>query len=182
MSEPEKIYDKIAYAIGSVCLVWASIEEHLHDLILHAAVCTDPAFDGDSAWDTLHIAVTNMELREKIATAKALIHKIDQTGELYDEAETLLNHIDNGLRMERNRYVHDSWSHEEGVIRRIAYGAKVKRQPSTGKRELRLTTDQQYATVEGVDKLVHDLMKAYAQLAAIDDQLARIAGQRERRG
>jgi hypothetical protein len=182
MSQPEKIYDQIARAIGNVCILWATIEEHIHDLILHASVCIDPAFEADAVWDTLHTVVTNMELREKIATAKALIHKVDATGSLYDEAETLLNYIDNDLRLERNRYVHDYWDHEEGVITRVARGAKVKRLPPTGKRELRLSTDRQYEAIEGVNKLVNDLMTTYAQLASIDNQLARLAEQRERRG
>jgi hypothetical protein len=136
-------YAEIARVIGEVCLSWSDIEEVVRDISLHLAAYLDRAFDEESKISLLLIPITQMDIRGKIATAKALAHLPNnpKTPDFYDRAATLLNHVDNELRNERNRYVHDAWRAEGAALTRIHSGPKVSR-PTAHMRILSLETER----------------------------------------
>ena len=176
-------YDRIALAIGETCILWGLLEVLVHDIVLHLAVYLDDSFDHDRTWHVLHIALTNMELREKIATAKALAHGVTtpDSPDLYDRTETLLNHMDNVLRSERNRYVHDYWQHDGEEIVRLKQGTRVIR-PQSRQTALYLWTARRYEGVEAIRGLVTNLEFTQLDLIDLDGHIAWLVGQKEQPG
>jgi len=166
-------YDQLAKIIGDVCIWWSAIEGIIHDLNLHQAVCIDKAFDHSKAWDVLHITLSQMDLRLKIKSALALAHNIETplSPKYYDRVEKLLNHVDNVARPERNRYIHDYWSYEDGTVRRSKLGAVVRR-PQARERTLDLWTDKSFPNIEATRSFATSLELIYSDLVTLDNHLA----------
>src|SRR3546814_2313559 len=53
--------------------------------------------------------VNNMDMRDKIKGLLALGFLKKPSDDWYNELKTTINEIDNDLRPERNRMIHDSW-------------------------------------------------------------------------
>ena len=89
--------------------------------------------------------------------------------------DALLNRIDNELRPDRNRYIHDSWHSAGGVAVRTSRGTKIVNTQSRTKR-LQVSQTKDYAGFAELDKLVKDLKQAYNDLEVICEEIsARIA-------
>jgi hypothetical protein len=182
-SDQHGVYDQIALAIGDACIWWVTIEHVVHDIILHLAVYLDPAFKATTAArDILHTTLASMDSREKVATAKALAHSVNTSDspDFYERTEELLNYVDNVLRPERNRYIHDLWEIDGKAIIRLKIGARVIR-PRPRKRELQLWTQRTYQSIESIREFVTTLELAYRDLVELDNHIAWLCGQRERR-
>lgn len=176
------VYDDIASCIGNVCIWWAGIEDVILGLSLHTAQVLEPAFDTSMAWNMLHIALLNMDPRARIANAKAAIHYIDdpRSADIYDRAEALLNFVDNSLRPERNRYVHDVWAvRESASLARMKPIAIVTR-PQSRKRELQTYVEHEFKNIEDARRLVTALEDAFGDLVTLDSHLAWLASHPER--
>lgn len=90
-----------ARAIGFLCIHWASLELEL-DGWISALIPLEPGPAGDcvrNAWD----------MRDKIGVAKNLAFVRAHDPKWFDSVKTNLDHLDNTLRVERNRMVHDLW-------------------------------------------------------------------------
>jgi hypothetical protein len=180
MSQSDSLYDKIAKAIGNTCIWWATIEGLVHDLILHLAVCLEPTFDKKSVMDILHIALSNEDLRLKVATVKVLAHKIESVNspQFYERVEQILNYLDNDLRLERNRFVHDGWTDEAPEIIRFSLGAKVRRTQSR-KSEVVIYTEKRFSNISEIEDFVTKLEIIYDDLVTLDGHIAWLTGQKE---
>ncbi|MDO8378597.1 hypothetical protein [Phenylobacterium sp.] len=175
---------RVVNAIGSLALHWAYINGIIHDLSLHIAAALNPAFENpDEApprpWDIMNTALSNMDERAKIATVKALAHHVDETRspQFYERTAKLLDYVDNTLRPERNRWMHDHWEFGD-VISRVKLGAQVRR-PQSRQRELQLWSERQYESVEEVEAFITNLEHASDDLVALDNHIAWIAGLRD---
>jgi hypothetical protein len=165
--------DRIFSAVGGVCAWWSTLEETVHDFILHLAACLTPDFDKPEVRMVLHSALSNMDFRQLIATSKALASQALERP-LYLRCETILNKIDNELRTERNRYVHDSWMAEGAKIERSKQGTVVSR-PQSRSLDLRFETITPFETIEKVEAFNATLEAAYHELCMIDAETAAIS-------
>jgi len=186
-------FQRIIDALGDLCLTWSNIDGVVHDIVLHLSTVLNPAFEPygppePKPWDLLHVALTNMDERGHIATAKAYAHytaewiatfsKAD-AATFYDRAEQLLNYVDNVLRPERNRFIHDYWELGDDLsVVRTKMGTQVRR-PQSHQREVHLYTSRVYANVEEVEAFVTNLHLAYEDLAQLDGCISWLTGQRE---
>ncbi|MER8426509.1 hypothetical protein [Mesorhizobium sp. M1403] len=179
-SEAAEPYDQIASAIGEVCLWWTALEDVILGLSLHLSVFRDASFERDTAWDTLNTVLLGMDFRAKITTAKALAHHVDveESADFYERLEELLNHIDNTLRTERNRYVHDTWHIDGQSAIRSKIGAVVRKTQSH-QRELFLQSDRVFADIAEVRSFVSTLELAYDDLATLDNHISWLISHKE---
>ena len=177
-SDQKHVYDQIALAIGDACIWWATLEHIVHDVILHLAAYLEPAFEAKAVRRILHITLSNMDSREKIATAKALANDVDTSylPDFYERSEVLLNDVDKVLRPERNRYVHYFWEIDGKAIVRLKLGTRVVR-PCSRKRELQLGTQQTYENVEDIRKFVTILELTYRDFVDLDNHIAWLMGE-----
>jgi hypothetical protein len=183
MADDRNIYDEIALIVGDVCLRWASIESVIHDICLHLADEIDGSdFSHRKAWDLLHVALSQMDIRQKIAVAKVYAHQIKNPypGDFYDRTESLLNYIDNAVRLERNRYIHDEWETEGSEIVRAKLGATVQR-PQSHQRIIAIWSERRYQNLEAMREFVKNLEFVYADLVDLDAQTANFDWPPERR-
>ena len=173
------IIPRIEAAIGQTCYWWSRIEHLVHDLCLHLASCLSVDFDQSVTRVPLHIALTNMDLRQRIATAKALASQAPTANAtFYDRLERLMNRVDNELRNERNRYVHDLWAigDDEKTIERFQQRTIVTR-PQSRQRELSIGTTKPYASLVEVEAFVLQLEQAYHDICDFDAETATMASE-----
>src|SRR3546814_17474159 len=69
--------------------------------------------------------VNNMDMRDKIKGLLALGFLKKPSDDWYNELKTTINEIDNDLRPERNRMIHDSWHNTGDEAFRLTTYAKV---------------------------------------------------------
>jgi hypothetical protein len=186
-AEEEARWDRLTKVIGNLCIVWAQIDSFLIDIALHTAAALNPAFDKHdgpqpSPWDLLLSALCQMDERSKVATIKAYAHHVSHpfTPDFYDRAAELVDYIDNVLRPERNRFVHDSWNmHDDGRVVRVQMGLHVRR-PQSRQREVTLWKNRDYANVDEVEALNENLDEVWEDLCVLDSHLAGLATYRDR--
>jgi hypothetical protein len=185
--EEEDRWDRLIKVIGKLCIMWGQIDNFLIDIALHTAAALNPAFDRPDdpkprPWDLLLSALCQMDERSKIATIKAYAHHINHpfSPDFYDRTAELLDYIDNVLRPERNRFVHDSWNmHDDGRVVRVQMGLHVRR-PQSRQREVTLWKNRDYANVEEVEALNKNLDEVWEDLCVLDSHLAGLATYRDR--
>lgn len=161
--------EQVASAIGRSCYWWSSIEIELQGLCASLARFNDRSFDLEKVWEVLAISLSHMDIRQRVAVAKALAaNGLDP--DLYGEVESLLNHIDNDLRPERNRYVHDEWMMIDDSIVRRKHGAKVI-PPQSRQLSVLRSTDRIYGSADEVDEFAQRVAKAVTDLLTINGDL-----------
>ena len=184
MDEAPSPYDRIITALGELCLMWSGIDNVIHDISLHLSVLLNPAFEPygpeePRPWHLLHLALGNMDERGRVATAKAYAHYASEwlavalspaeANRYYTQAEALLNYVDNVLRPERNRFVHDYWSIPGGTsVVRTKRGSQVRR-PQSHQRVVEAETKRVYASLEQVEAFILNLNYAYGDLVELDN-------------
>lgn len=127
-SDLSKIFDTFrnsplaahAQAIGYLCIIWSWLE-----LSVNALLCTLAEMD---TFDASAALVQNMSFRDKLAALRTLGFVRKPSDEWYSNLESAVNEIDNDLRPERNRMVHDSWHPGEDDMLRVTHSAKVIRE------------------------------------------------------
>jgi hypothetical protein len=154
---------RIESAIGQTCFWWSRIEHLVHDLCLHLASCLSIDFDRSVTRVPLHMALTNMDLRQRIATAKALASQAPTANAtFYDRLERVLN----------------LWAmgEDEKTIERFQQRTIVTR-PQSRQRELLIGTTQAYASIEDVEAFVVLLEQAFRGLCEFDGETASMASE-----
>jgi hypothetical protein len=169
MTEPRIHYQPIddhAHAIGYVCITWAVLETEV-DKFLTFLTPLEYGEVGESI-------LGNSNIRDKIKMLKALafIRKLDDGW--YRELDAVLKLIDDNLRPDRNRYVHDLWiehaTYENkqliaASVARRTRGAKVVKAQSR-KQELSLFRDVPTKAQE-IWALAHAIRNAGVQLTVL---------------
>lgn len=110
---------KHAPAIGYVCILWGFVESELNfSLALLFKSMDDDAFRA---------LVANMDIREKVEVVRAVGFLQRPSKIWFEELKAALNKIDNVLRPERNRIIHDQWVNDGTLIHRRTHKTKIKR-------------------------------------------------------
>jgi hypothetical protein len=90
------------------------------------------------AGDVAVSLTSNMEFRDKIQVALAVGLKNRLDDEWYEVMSALLIDIDNRLRLQRNRFVHDFWTMDGVQVKKLQFKVTLKRPQS--RKPLELTT------------------------------------------
>lgn len=164
----EDTFAALENAIGQVCQAWSLIESHVGILL------------ENKVWAALHVQLTpntqkiiqifsqNMDVRQKIQTAKAIA--VGFRPPLFKRVERLLNQIDNDLRPKRNRYIHDVWIDDgEGFIR-IQPGSFVERVQAHSP-VARMGKREHYTDINAVRTFHTELCTALKELMALCGEL-----------
>ncbi|WP_375421816.1 hypothetical protein [uncultured Sphingomonas sp.] len=169
MRIPSKTLDQVATEVGRSCYWWGNIEFRLQILCVKLARFNDESLRQVPAWNVLSTVLSHMDARQRIAVAKALAaQSIDP--DMYAPIERLLNTVDNELRSERNRFVHDQWELEEEVIVRRRHGAHVVR-PQSRQLTVEQTKDRRYVDLAEVGAFAGRVADALAELIALEAEL-----------
>jgi hypothetical protein len=169
MRIPSETLDQVATEIGRSCYWWGNIELRLQTLCVKLARFNDASLREAPVWSVLATVLSHTDARQRIAVAKALAaQSIDP--DMYISIERLLNTVDNELRNERNRFVHDQWELEEEVIVRRKHGARVVR-PQSRQLTVEQTTDRRYVDVVEVSAFAGRVADALDKLIALEAEL-----------
>jgi hypothetical protein len=78
--------------------------------------------------DDIGVSLTsNIEFREKIQIALTVGLKKKYDDAWYENLKELLDKIENDLRVQRNRYVHDLWTLSGTQIKKLQFKTSIKR-------------------------------------------------------
>jgi hypothetical protein len=165
-------YEKISAAIGKACFWWIEIERLVRHSTLNLARSLSRAFDDDRPHRILDLAVGTLDMRQKIVVAKAYAHLIPgpHPEDLYDRVEALFNYIDNEVRPERNRYVHDQWGFIDDAAFRLNHSLRIVR-PQARKRQLRLHTKREYQQIDLINEFVKNLQYVIDDLNELNNHI-----------
>lgn len=111
-----------ATEIGYFCIYWATIENQIDGLL---SELTSSLKD-----DVAVIILANMDFRSKISSVMTLGFNRKPDEKWFSDLKSVLDTIDNEIRTERNRYVHDYWVAIGDDIYKFQRQAKVYREQS----------------------------------------------------
>ena len=110
--------DAHAQEIGRLCMIWNRLE-------LAVAILLDDLLDIQHR-DTVNILMGALDFRAKVQIAAPLAFSKKKSLDWFERLQSELNSVDNDLRPERNRMVHDFWSGGGGLpVNRTQLGARV---------------------------------------------------------
>lgn len=172
MRVPSDTLDQVATEIGRSSYWWSNIEHTLQGICVNLARFADEDLESEAVWGVLSTVLSHMDVRQRIAVAKVLAAQgVDP--DLYGQIERLLNTIDNDLRSERNRFVHDHWQMNDEAILRRRYGARVTR-PQSRTLTIAQSTDRSYEDVAEVAQFTGRVASVYGQLVSLDRELVEL--------
>jgi hypothetical protein len=119
--------DQVANSIGYVCIFWAWLDDYLGELILK--LCPfDPRKIVSRDLEKLdEIFRSHGDIRDKIRILRAVAFVRKWDNEWFKKVSTILDFIDNDLRVRRNRMVHDSWFAPKRILQRRTRHIKFKK-------------------------------------------------------
>jgi hypothetical protein len=110
---------KIAEELGYLCLSWSWLDSSINSML--RALIDSPDEETSAA------IANNMDMRNSCRAILALGFLKKPTDAWYSELQKLVNEIDNDLRVERNRMVHDSWHNTGEEAFRLTTYAKISK-------------------------------------------------------
>lgn len=143
-----------ATAIGYICILWAEIESEIDDLLRILTPFPDHKISASYA--------ANIDIRGKIQILLAVGFMKQRSKEWFDLLQRVLNIIDNELRSERNRNVHDAWIKHRGEVLRHTKKTEFKKPQafqlefSTHRRKA-IKTDDLWAFVRDLSDAIIEL-------------------------
>ncbi len=177
--------DQHAQEIGRLCIYWSELEMYV-SLFLNDLMAIEDKTSGNVVFGLL-------DFRSKLQTLLPMGFARKPTAEWYASLEKLVNHIDNDLRPERNRMIHDMWSGPfdgSGKSLRMQMTARVVNEQSRTKvLKLALTKTvtaedigRLYQKVIAATSSVNDLWQTYLTLAPLQNKhVARVLLDRQTR-
>jgi hypothetical protein len=122
--------ENIATSIGYICIYWAWLDDFLSEMI--RKICPfDPRKMIASDLEQLdQIFRSHGDLRDKIKILRAVAFVRKWDPKWFQKLNTLLDRIDNDLRVKRNRMVHDCWFAPKRRLQRRTRQIKFKRPQS----------------------------------------------------
>lgn len=145
-----------AEAIGYVCINWSWLE-FVVECVLSEFI--DMPADKPEA----HIITSSIDFSKKLDVIKHIGFIRKPSTRWFAQWEGLINHIDNSLRPERNRHVHDLWRKEPERHTPSRISSKVKLVTPKARAERILQTSE---TTEVDIKEVRNLAAAIQDAAA----------------
>jgi hypothetical protein len=171
-------FNKHATALGLACISWSLLEDVVGDTLAELI----PLEHEDGA-DIAGAVNANVDFRSKLQVLLAVGFVRKPGDNWFYELEHLINRIDNELRPERNRYVHDVWRIDLGEaqaeIVRITRGSKLKR-PQAFQMEL-VTKTETPIIWEELESLSRRISEATSALLTLAREFSQLWDERERR-
>ena|ERR1051325_2273963 len=100
-----------AETLGFLVMWWSSLEIDLDRSIMLLLQA-----EGLRPGGLHHEIVGHIDFREKLQILRSVAFRIKPTQKWFSDVDKLLNHIDNELRPERNRMIHDRWFYGHPII------------------------------------------------------------------
>jgi hypothetical protein len=147
-------YEAHCMALGNLCVVWATIDRQLNDLMAALIGCSPAA--------TACIASAADTVGARCNIMRNLVHEDPINEEWAKLFVKMLTSISGDLAARRNRFVHDYWGFTEGTIVRLDRRATAKRQQSRA--PIKLIYDTEHVTPPGA---VAALSKEISQMSFI---------------
>ena len=147
--------DEHARAIGYVCIYWAALE-HGIDSLLQTITPLEPGRISDCI-------TANADIRAKMQMVKALSFARKPTDGWFEHVEEVINRIDNNLRLQRNRFIHDAWVGLEPIKRRTRR-TSIKRSQARADPEL-TTYEDVPVTASEIWQFVQQISEAQVMLS-----------------
>lgn len=143
---PSKESHEVAYQIGVLCIVWGGVDHLINAMLAHHL--------GLDELTKTEIMMGNLDLKRKLAILKPLAF-VRETPERFRNLEAALDFIDNIMRPERNRYVHDIYrfTPEESVL--TSYRTQISK-PKPSERILRSSIVRNVKPSD-IEELIADL-------------------------
>ncbi len=148
-----------ATAIGYVCINWTWLENIVDAALAHLMNHTIDSVE-------MHCISVNAGFSDKLKMLRALASIRKPSDEWFDRMDALINTIDNAIRLQRNRVVHDHWTpgDKAGVATRV-YARTVIKKPQARQPKALSTHEAFSMTVAEVDEISTDIARAtYALL------------------
>lgn len=158
-------YSTVATAIGEVAIWWSGIETTTYDLAIRLSMLGDRQMYNRQSLKVLRLMLANMGQRELFATVKALAFNASQN-HIFPKLEPLINELDNQIRAERNRIIHDSWYATGETASRTSRGAKIIN-AGPRNRVLRIQHVVKYASFDELEAVLKRMKAVYSELDAI---------------
>ncbi len=147
--------DEHLRAIGFVCVAWNYLEQEVTQY-LATMIPVQTLKD-------IHVMGAELDIRDKLALLRGFAFNRINDHEMRDELDDIINHIDNELRSDRNRIIHDSWVQGAGPTKRLRYKTAYKKPES--RQPLRLTTFEEVEmSVEDIQEVGNRIGKAMGRL------------------
>jgi len=162
-------YEEVAKAVGHVCVAWADLEWQLVCLASDLSKVIAPEYKDRRLCYPFEIALSQTDMREKIMIVKVLAHTARGDATFYDDLCTVVNEIDNDLRPQRNRYVHDHWLSGEEQILRIHHSPKIF-QPQANQRKMHRRSVHRYSQTDEMFCLVDQIEEARAKVIELAER------------
>ncbi|WP_206245884.1 hypothetical protein [Novosphingobium terrae] len=122
--------ENLARHLGFVVIVWGMVETKVRELLHSVVMISEP--DRDIA--TAVMSETPFRTQISILRKAAYIKRGD--GEWFNKLDAALSELLGPLSEKRNRFVHDAWVAEDGIIVREVRGALEVSIGNKGKRAL----------------------------------------------
>jgi hypothetical protein len=157
--------DKVAEAIGWVCIFWAWLE-HTIDEAIYTIIAFDTLKIGEKRIKEIENAfAASGDIRSKIKTLRAVAFICKWDDRWFKKMDKLLNRIDNELRPRRNMYVHHHWTAPKGRLEIFSKQAKFKR-PQSFKLEL-ITSERKPIKMGEVRRLYSAILSSQIKLIGL---------------
>jgi hypothetical protein len=170
---PQSKLDEHALALGHVCIAWGHLEEHL-DMLIKDLLFAEPPGNPASGnqWQAAQCVTANTDMRDKVQITLALGYLRRPDEIWFDKLKSCLDGIDNELRTQRNRMLHDIWipnqivpGNIENVLRVRTQGTKIRR-PQAFQREL-VTREEIPVTAAEIWKLRNKIRDATTMIVCL---------------
>lgn len=149
--------------IGRMCVLWSGLE---FDIALFLSTLTKI---GNKT--IKNVLIGSLDMRGKIQALKTIGFDQQPNEKWFGDLDTLIGTINNELRNERNRMVHDFWityldDAGEEEINRVNLKASINRAQGSGDKSLQLS-DTRPVSSEDVSTLCEKIIQANAQLNSL---------------
>ena len=152
-------FDEVLRGIGFVCKSYAHLESDI-DYFVQAMSGMRRGLSNP--------VTSSMDLSAKIEAAKLLAFEGKKTDDWYKECRTVLNIIQNEIRPERNRYVHDIWVLSKKSAIRVTNKPKIKKQQAHKPEEL--ITSEVYVSADDVWALGEKIVSASLSISSLEHE------------
>jgi hypothetical protein len=164
LKEIQAMYEKHALALGLACMSWSLLESVIDDFLADII-----PLENDPRQDVAGVFHANIDFREKIKILVSVAFIRKYNDQWFRELQEWIDEIDNDLRTERNRYVHDSWTLEpDNEYMSLSRTQKVSKliKPQAYQLELitQIQTPVSLEDLEGLGKRISDAIRAMVDL------------------
>lgn len=110
-------FSEHAHAIGHLCIQWSFLENSLGLMLAILAGLKDP--------QTRPAIIHNTNMRDKVQMLKSVGFLVRHNDDWYERLRSVLIKIDDDLRNDRNRMIHDQWTSDREDVVRVTQMAKI---------------------------------------------------------